>query len=120
MHRRAVAHQRAHVLAAAGLYALEHNIERLADDHARAQRIATALADLDTRLVDPALVETNIVPVDLTVTTLDSGSLAGRCRAEGVLVSAVGPRRIRLVTHLDVDDAGIDRAIDVLRSELSR
>ncbi|HMC71121.1 MAG TPA: hypothetical protein VKJ07_18335, partial [Mycobacteriales bacterium] len=62
---------------------------------------------------------TNIVPVDLSPTALDSASLAAHCRAEGVLVSAVGPRRIRLVTHLDVDDAGIDRALDVLRPALA-
>ena len=111
--------RQAGILAAAGLYALAHHLERLAADHARAHRLAGAIADIDTRLVDPASVETNIVPIDLSPTTLDSGSLAAHCRAEGVLVSAVGPRRIRLVTHLDVDDDGIDRAIDVLRRALT-
>jgi threonine aldolase len=108
------------ILAAAGRYALAHNIARLAEDHARAQRLAVALAEAVPGLVDPALVETNIVPLDLTVTSLDSATLSAHCRASGVLVSAVGPRRVRLVTHLDVDDAGIERALEVLRPALSR
>jgi len=118
-HRLGGAMRQAGVLAAAGLYALQHNIERLADDHARAQTLATALAEVRDGLVDPAGVETNIVPLDLTVTSLDSATLAAHCRAQGVLVSAVGPRRVRLVTHLDVDDEGITRALDVLRPVLA-
>ena len=102
------------VLAAAGRYALEHHLERLAEDHARARRIADALAAAADDVVDPASVETNIVPLDLTGATLDGPQLAEKARAEGVLVSVVGPRRARLVTHLDVDDAGVDRAAQVL------
>jgi threonine aldolase len=118
-HRLGGAMRQAGVLAAAGLHALQHNIKRLADDHTRAQRLATALADVRDGLVDPSTVETNIVPLDLTVTTLDSATLAAQCRANGVLVSAVAPRRVRLVTHLDIDDAGMQRALDVLRPALS-
>ncbi|MBV9292605.1 MAG: aminotransferase class I/II-fold pyridoxal phosphate-dependent enzyme [Frankiales bacterium] len=110
--------RQAGVLAAAGRFALEHNISRLAEDHAHAQQLATALDDAVPGLVEAAAVETNIVPLDLTVTSLDSATLAAQCRAEGVLVSAVGPRRVRLVTHLDVDDAAIDRAIDVVSRAL--
>jgi threonine aldolase len=111
--------RQAGILAAAGLYALDHNLERLADDHARAARIAASLAEVRPGLVDPTAVETNIVPLDLTVTDLDSATLAAHCRASGVLVSAVAPRRVRLVLHLDVDDAGVDRALDVLRPALA-
>jgi threonine aldolase len=118
-HRLGGGWRQAGVLAAAGLYAVRHNITRLADDHARAQRLATALADARPGLVDPARVETNIVPLDLTVTDLDSATLAAHCRASGVLVSAVGPRRVRLVTHLDVDDAGVEQALQVLRPVLA-
>jgi threonine aldolase len=118
-HKLGGAMRQAGVLAAAGLYALTHNIERLADDHARAQRLATALADVHPGLVEAEAVETNIVPLDLTVTQLDSATLAAHCRASGVLISAVGPRRVRLVTHLDVDDTGIARALDVLRPALA-
>jgi len=110
--------RQAGILAAAGLYALEHNVARLADDHARAMRLATGLADVRPGIVDPARVETNIVPLDLSVTAFDSATLAARCRADGVLVSAVGPHRVRLVTHLDIDDAGVDRALTVLRAAL--
>jgi threonine aldolase len=92
------------ILAAAGLYALEHHVERLADDHARARRLAGALG------ADPAGVDTNIVVLDVA----DAATVAVKAAAEGVLVSALGPRFLRLVTHLDVDDAGIERAIEVL------
>ena len=92
------------ILAAAGRYALAHNVERLADDHARARRIAGALG------VDPADVDSNIVVLDVA----DAPAVAAAARADGVLVSALGPRFLRLVTHLDVDDDATDLAIKVL------
>jgi len=98
------------VLAAAGRYALAHHVVRLADDHARARRLAGALGG------DPAHVPTNIVVLDVD----DAAELAGKARAAGVLSSALGPRVLRLVTHLDVDDDAIDRAIDVLRPLIGR
>jgi threonine aldolase len=93
------------ILAAAGLHALEHHVERLADDHARAKRLAEALGN------DPEFVETNIVVLSVD----DAPSVATKAAADGVLVSALGPKFLRLVTHLDVADDGIDRAIEVLR-----
>lgn len=93
------------ILAAAGLFALQHNVKRLADDHARARRLATELG------ADPELTETNIV----VLTVPDAGGVARAAAAQGVLVSALGPRFLRLVTHLDVDDDGIDRAVEVLK-----
>jgi threonine aldolase len=108
------------VLAAAGIFALMHNLERLAEDHARARRLAEAVAGVGDGLVDVDAVETNIVIVELAGTSLDSASVAARCRADGVLVSAFGPRRVRLVTHLDIDDAAIDRAIEVITRSLRR
>lgn len=93
------------ILAAAGLYALEQHLARLADDHARARRLAEAL-DLD-----PGAVETNIVVLDVA----DAAAVAAGAAEQGVLVSALGPRLLRLVTHLDIDEAGIDRAIAVLQ-----
>ena len=93
------------ILAAAGLYALEHHVARLAEDHARAKRLAEALG------ADPALVQTNIVVLDVA----DAAEVAVRAAERDVLVSALGPRFLRLVTHLDVDDEGIERAISVLR-----
>ena len=95
------------VLAAAGRYALTH-LDRLAVDHAHARRLATMLD------IDPATVDTNIVSMDVA----DAAAIAEKARAEGVLVSVVGPRRMRLVTHLDVDDDGTERAGEVLRQLL--
>jgi threonine aldolase len=92
------------ILAAAGRFALQHNVKRLADDHARAKRLAGALG------ADPAATETNIVVLRVP----DAAAVAAAARDAGVLVSALGPTFMRLVTHLDVDDADIDRAIEVL------
>jgi threonine aldolase len=97
--------RQAGIIAAAGLYALQHHVSRLADDHARARRLAEALG------ADPAAVPTNIVVLDVA----DAAGVAVKAAADGVLVSALGPRFLRLVTHLDVDDDGLDRAIEVLR-----
>jgi len=107
------------VLAAAGLHALDHHLDRLADDHARARALARRLAEAVPGIVDPAHVQTNIVVLDLSRTALTGAELAAKARAEGVLVSALGPRVARLVTHLDVDDAGCARAATVLVRLLS-
>jgi threonine aldolase len=106
--------RQAGILAAAGLYALDHHVHRLADDHARAVRLAGALAEAAPGTVVPELVETNIVLLDLTRTAHDAASLTAAARGEGVLISVFGPQRARLVTHLDIDDAGVSRAVDVL------
>ena len=103
--------RQAGVLAAAGRYAIANHIARLADDHARAARLADALAPFG---VVSGAVRTNIVALDLTNAALDAPALGAAARAEGVLVSVLGPRVVRLVTHLDIDDAGIDRAAEVL------
>jgi threonine aldolase len=92
------------ILAAAGLFALEHNVKRLADDHARAAWIADRLG------AEPGTTDTNIV----VLTVSDAASVAAAAREHGVLVSALGPTFLRLVTHLDVDDAAVERAAEVL------
>ncbi|HEY0169019.1 MAG TPA: GntG family PLP-dependent aldolase [Jatrophihabitans sp.] len=92
------------ILAAGGLFALRHNIERLAEDHDRAARLAAALGQ------KPELTETNIV-----VLRVPDAPAVGRAALEqGVVVSVIGPSLLRLVTHLDIDDDGLDRAIEVL------
>ncbi|MBF9134558.1 aminotransferase class I/II-fold pyridoxal phosphate-dependent enzyme [Plantactinospora sp. S1510] len=103
--------RQAGVLAAAGRYALRHHIDRLAADHVRAARLADALAPFGV-LAGP--VRTNIVPLDLTKCGFDAPELGVAARDRGVLVSVLGPRIARLVTHYDLDDAGVDRAIEVL------
>ena len=106
--------RQAGVLAAAGSWALEHHVERLADDHARARRVAQTIADAAPGVVDPALVETNLVPLDLSGTPLDGPQLAAAAREQGVLLSVLSPSRARLVTHLDVDDAAATTAGEVV------
>ena len=104
--------RQAGILAAAGRYALANHVERLAEDHVRARRLAEALAPFG--VVDAAKVRTNIVALDLSKSTLDAPALGAATRAAGVLISVLAPRTARLVTHLDLDDAGIDAAIDTL------
>jgi threonine aldolase len=118
-HRLGGAMRQAGVLAAAGRYALQHHIDRLAEDHEHARRLATGIADAVPSAVDPAGVETNIVVVDLADTKPDAAAVVADCADEGVLFAAIAPRRIRLVTHLDVDRDGIDRAVDVIRRALT-
>jgi threonine aldolase len=103
--------RQAGVLAAAGLYALDHHLDRLADDHARARRLADAVAEVAPGLVDPAAVETNIVVLE----TPGAGELVRRCREQDVLVSQLDQRHARVVTHLDVDDEQVEQAAKVLR-----
>jgi threonine aldolase len=98
------------VLGAACLYALDHHLGRLAEDHEHAQLLVKRLG------VDPSTVETNMVVLD----GIEAPLVAEAAKARGVLVSQVSASRIRLVTHLDVDRAGIDRAADVLAELLGR
>ena len=100
------------ILAAAGAYALQHHVTRLADDHARARRLAEALAGFG--VVDLSAVRTNVVLLDLTGTELDARALAAAAAGRDVLLAPMLPHLARLITHLDVDDAGVDRAIEVL------
>jgi threonine aldolase len=107
------------VLAAAGRYALDHHLARLAEDHARALRLADAVAAVRPELVDPAAVETNIVVLDLATAGLAAPDVAAAARDSGVLLSVLAPRRLRLVTHLDVDDDACEHAGGVLTKVLS-
>ena len=106
------------ILAAAGHYALDKNIERLAEDHARAKKIAAALHTVDSSVVDPAKVETNIVGLELSKIGISSADLAARCKDAGLWISALGPHYARLVTHLDFTDVQCDEAIEILKRAL--
>ena len=106
------------IIAAAAHYALDHNIARLAEDHARAKKIAVALAALDTSLIDPAKVHTNIVGLELSKIGITASELTSRCKEAGLWISALGPHYARLVTHLDFDDAQCDEAIEILKRTL--
>jgi threonine aldolase len=100
------------ILAAGALYALRHHRERLVEDHARAARLAAALAAVDGVEVLP--VETNIVIADVARTGRSQEELVAALEAEGVRAVGFGATRFRLVTHLDIDDAGVERAVAVL------
>lgn len=106
------------IIAAAAHYALDHNIDRLAEDHARAHKIAFALAAIDSSLIDPEKVHTNIVGLELSMAGITAPELSARCKEAGLWISALGPHYARLVTHLDFDDAQCDEAIAILSAIL--
>ena len=110
--------RQAGIIAAACLYALDHNIERLREDHANAKRLAEGLAGLDGVRLEPSLVETNIVFFDLDPTAPTARSVAARLIEQGVRIGAMGEHRMRAVTHLDIDDAAIDRALGAMAEAL--
>jgi threonine aldolase len=106
--------RQAGILAAAGLWALEHNVARLGEDHANARRFAEGLARAPGVAVDVTLVETNIVIWDLLPEApLDAAAFVARAREQGLLLNSVGPRRLRAVTHLDVDTAACTAAAEI-------
>ena len=102
------------ILAAAALYALDHHVERLAEDHRNARRLAEGLADVPGLAVDPETVETNIVLVACD----DAPAIVSALAARGVRVGAVDQHTLRFVTHLDVEAAGIERAIAAVHDAL--
>ena len=105
------------VLAAMGLYALDHHVDRLADDHARAARIGQALAGMPG-VAKVLPVDTNIVIFDTTEEGPSGPELVAAAETEGVLIGAFTERRCRIVTHLDVDDTDVDRLIAMLERHL--
>ncbi|MDR7520149.1 MAG: GntG family PLP-dependent aldolase [Armatimonadota bacterium] len=102
------------IFAAAALYALDHNLGRLADDHANARRIAERLAQSRRIVLHLATVQTNIIVFGLAAGAPDAPTVVARARERGVLVFAFGPRTIRAVTHLDVSREQCDRAAGIL------
>jgi len=107
------------VLAAAGHYALDHNIERLADDHRRARSIAQAIAKVAPSIIDLDSVMTNIIVLNMAEHEFDSAMLAAKARERGLVVGALGPQTVRLITHLDVNDEDAALATRVLVDLLS-
>ena len=108
------------ILAAAGLHALDHHVDRLADDHARAARFAAAVGEVAPSVVTPDRVETNIVMLDLSGTSWTPAELVDAAGARGIRTYAAGPQGVRLVWHLDVDDTGTDAAAEIFTGLLSR
>jgi threonine aldolase len=106
--------RQAGIVAAGALYGLDHNVERLVEDHANARLLAELLAGIDGVEIDPATVESNLVFFSVA----DGSALVAGLAAEGVEMSNEGPR-VRAVTHLDVDRDGIERAAAAVASVLA-
>ncbi len=112
--------RQAGIIAAGAIYALDHHIERLAEDHANAKKLALALAEILGISIDPRGVETNIVYFDVSPELGTAKGLCEALRRRGVWMLPTGPQRIRAVTHLDVSADAIERAITILREDLVR
>jgi threonine aldolase len=108
------------LFAAAGLYALDHNMARLADDHANARAIAEKLAASRRFVIDLSTVQTNILVFHLADDAPDAAAVVARAGERGLLIFAFGPRTIRAVTHLDVSQEQCLRAADILLDIVNR
>ncbi len=116
-HRFGGAMRQAGIVAAAGLYALDHNVDRLADDHARARRLAEGWAAAGLP-VDLELVETNFVQLNVAALELDETEAIAQAREHGVLLSQTKAGTLRAVTHLDISDDDIECAIELVPQAL--
>jgi threonine aldolase len=112
--------RQAGILAAAGIYALEHNITRLKEDHDNAKRLARLLQKIPAVTLNPDHVETNIVIFDVIDHRLQPAEIVAALKREGVLINAVGGTTFRAVTHLDVSAQDIDRAGEIFARILGR
>jgi threonine aldolase len=113
--------RQAGIIAAGGVYALRHHVERLAEDHANAKVFARGIASLPGIALDPAHVETNIVIFEVTTPGLTGEALAARLLEDAqVRLSVMGERRLRAVTHLDVSRKQVDAAVEAMAHALKR
>jgi len=112
--------RQAGILAAAGIYALEHNISRLKEDHEHARRLARLLLKIPNVSLDPDRVETNIVMFDVVGSSRSAQEIVATLKKDGVLLNAVGGTTFRAVTHLDVTVHDIEKAGQILARVLSR
>ena len=108
--------RQAGIIAAGALYALDHHVDRLADDHSNARALAAALSDVDGVVLDAGSVTTNIVVFEVD----DAPRLVRALGDADVRMGALGPRTVRAVTHLDVDRADVERAVEAVQDALAR
>ena len=112
--------RQAGILAAAGHYALDNNLPLLKNDHQRARSIANVISAVAPKIIDPTTVKTNIVGLDITSLKITASDLSAQLKEKGVLASALGPKYLRLVTHLDLTDGDIETVNQVLPQLLQR
>jgi len=103
-------------LAAAGIYALDHHIDRLQEDHRKALKLAQGLAEIKNVIINPAEVETNILFFDVSRAERTAQEVAAAAKGKGVLLHPTAKTRIRCVTHLDVSFEDIDRALEAIEA----
>jgi len=108
------------IMAAAALYALDHHVDRLREDHANARRLAEGLACMDGLKIDPGTVETNLVFFELSAEVGTAVQLAAALREEGILAGPMGGQRVRMVTHLDVSADDVEVALAAIERCLAR
>jgi threonine aldolase len=101
-------------------YALDTNLPLLKNDHIRAKKIAVAIAQVAPKIINPDHVETNIVGLDITSMKISAAQLSEQLKASGILASALGPKYLRMVTHLDLTDADVEKVTQVLPQLLQR
>ena len=107
------------ILAAAGLYALDHNVARLAEDHANAWLLAERIAGLPGVRLDLATVQSNIVIWEMEANAPDASTIVARAKTAGVLISALGARTVRAVTHMDVSREQCQKAAEAISAALA-
>ena len=112
--------RQAGILAAAGHYALDNNLPLLKVDHVRAKSIASAVAAVAPKVIDPATVDTNIVGLELNSLKISASELSSQLKEKGVLASALGPKYLRLVTHLDLTVGDVEEVNQILPQLLQR
>ena len=112
--------RQAGILAAAGHYALDNNLPLLKVDHVRAKSIASAVAAVAPKVIDPATVDTNIVGLELATLKISASELSNQLKEKGILAGALGPKYLRLVTHLDLTDEDIEVVNQILPQLLQR
>jgi threonine aldolase len=108
--------RQAGIIAAGALYGLNNNRDRLVDDHKRAKRLAQGLSEIEGLGIDVERIDTNIILVDISKLGIDSDKFAETVGEQGLFMTNAGRQEVRFVTHLDVDDDDIERAIEIVRN----
>ncbi len=111
--------RQAGIIAAAGVYALDHHVERLAEDHANARRFATAIGQINGIKLDVSTIDTNMVYFDVSGTGLAAPEIGTRLRRQGVRIGDTNDNLMRAVTHIDITEVDIDRAVAALKDAVS-